>query len=205
MPSCLWSAPVPLVGLTGDWNLLWHGYRRWLPRCDLALTDSGGVEAISRQGLVPARVANLYGCGRPYLEEPPGGGERDLDVLFAGNLNPSVQRERLPWLQRLARLGERWRVALCTGVYGQEYRALLRRARIVFNRSIRGECNQRAFEAAACGALLFQEADNREIAAYFRDRQECVLYTAENLESLLDHYLEHEDERRRLAEAARAG
>src|SRR5258707_2342137 len=28
VPSCLWSAPVPLVGLAADWNLLWHYYRR---------------------------------------------------------------------------------------------------------------------------------------------------------------------------------
>src|SRR5258708_5402366 len=30
IPRCLWSAPVPLVGLADDWNLLWHGYRRRL-------------------------------------------------------------------------------------------------------------------------------------------------------------------------------
>src|SRR5205807_214149 len=41
-------------------------------------------------------------------------------------------------------------------VFGDEYRKLLSRARIVFNRSIRGECNKRVFEAAATGALLFQ-------------------------------------------------
>src|SRR6516164_1824367 len=31
VPACLWSAPLPLVGLAADWNLLWHGYRPLLP------------------------------------------------------------------------------------------------------------------------------------------------------------------------------
>jgi hypothetical protein len=29
VPPALWSAPVPLVGLAADWNLLFHGYRHW--------------------------------------------------------------------------------------------------------------------------------------------------------------------------------
>ena len=204
LPECLWSAPVPLVGLAGDWNLLWHSYRRLLPRLELALTDAAGVEALTRAGFAHVRHANLFGCARAFLEEAAGDAPRDIDVLFVGNLNPAVQRERQPWLGRLARLGDRWRVALRTGVFGADYQALLRRARVVFNRSVRGECNLRAFEAAAGGALLFQERDNRETPAYFRDRRECVYYGDGDLEQLLDHYLSHEDERRALAEAARA-
>src|SRR5262249_9865570 len=84
-----------------------------------------------------------------------------------------------------------------------EYRQLLGRSRLCFNRCIRLECNKRAFEAAAAGALLFMEAENLEIRDYFRDRQECVLYTEDDLEALLVYYLEHEDERRRIADAAR--
>jgi len=115
-----------------------------------------------------------------------------------------VQGERLAWLGRLARLGERWRVSVQTGVFGDAYRRLLGRARIVFNRGIRGECNRRVFEAVAAGALLFQEEDNREVPAIFQDGKECVFYNARNLEELLEHYLEHEDDRRSIAEAARA-
>jgi hypothetical protein len=58
---------------------------------------------------------------------------RDIDVLFVGNLNPAVQPERLPWLMRLARLGKRRRVVIQSGVFGDAYRKLLSRARIVFN------------------------------------------------------------------------
>ena len=56
---------------------------------------------------------------------------RDIDVLCIGNMNPAVQRQRLPWLMRLARLGKRWRVAIHAGIFGDSYRKLLARARIV--------------------------------------------------------------------------
>src|SRR5262249_8000184 len=117
---------------------------------------------------------------------------------------PAVQRSRLPWLGRLARLADRWRVTIDAGVFGDDYRRLLGRARVVFNRSVRGEGNKRALEAAAAGALLFQEGENREVSRYFRDRQECVFYTEDNLEGLLEHYLTHEEERAAVTGAARA-
>jgi GT2 family glycosyltransferase/tetratricopeptide (TPR) repeat protein len=227
VPECLWSAPVPLIGLAADWNLLWHGYRQLLKACDLVLTDMAGVEAFAREGIAHARAVNLFGCERAYLETSWAEKPRDIDILFVGNLHPAVQRERLAWLGRIARLSDHRRVAIHTGVFGDAYRDLLGRARIVFNRSIRGECNRRTFEAAAAGALLFQEAGNLETPEYFGrqgDReagrqgdtetwrqgdkeqltqQECVYYTEDNLEELLEHYLDHEDERAAIAEAAR--
>jgi glycosyltransferase involved in cell wall biosynthesis/tetratricopeptide (TPR) repeat protein len=121
-------------------------------------------------------------------------------VLFVGNLHPAVQRERLSWLARLAKLARRWNVVIRTGIPGAENRALLARTRVAFNRS---EANMRAFEAAAAGALLFQEAGNRELPNIFADRRECVYYREDDLEDLLEHYLAHEDERRAIAEAAR--
>jgi tetratricopeptide (TPR) repeat protein len=203
VPACLWTAPVPLVGLAADWDLLWHAHRR-LAACDLILADTVGAEVFQRAGFTQARPANLCGCPREYLGDHQPDDGRPIDILFVGNLNPAVQQERLRWLGRLARLGRRWRVALHTGVPDTAYRELLGQARIVFNRSRHGACNRRAFEAAAAGALLFQGTGNREVPSYFADRQECVLYDDGNLEALLDHYLEHEDERQALAEAARA-
>jgi hypothetical protein len=202
-PAGLWSAPVPVVGLAPDWTLLFHQYRHQLPRCDLVLTDTPGVEALARAGLAHARPAVLYGAGSPYLAEPEARPDRDIDVLFVGNLHPAVQRERLSWLARVSRLRDRWNVVIAQGVFGDEYRALLRRARVVFNRSARGEANRRLFEAAACGALVFQEAGNREAPALLRDREECVFYADADLERLLEHHLTHEGERATVAARGR--
>src|SRR5262245_6710667 len=58
VPECLWSAPVPLVGLAADWHLLFHHYRLRLPHVDLVLTDRPGVETMARAGLAHACTAN---------------------------------------------------------------------------------------------------------------------------------------------------
>ena len=214
VPAGFWSAPVPLIGLATDWNLLWHELRHVLPHCDGVLTDAPGVEMLGRAGIHHAAPAVLYGaepmavnvCAEPRTANDgqltTDNGQRTIDILFVGNLHPAVQRERLPWLGRIARLADRWNVVIRTGTSGAECRALLARAKIAFNRSVRSEANMRAFEAAAAGALLFQEAGNRELPEYFADRRECVYYRDEDLEGLLEHYLTHDDERRAIAEAA---
>lgn len=203
VPGCLWSAPVPRLGLASDWNLLWHYYRRRLPACDAVVSDTLGAELLHRLGLAQVRSGNLCGCERVFVEPDRPQPPRDIDLLIVGNFNPAVQRERMPWLGRLARLSRRWRVVLRTGVFGEKYRHLLARSRIVFHVSNRHKVGPRAFEAAAAGALIFQERENRELPEYFRDRQECVLYDPEEVEQVLEYYLEHEEERRSLAEAAR--
>jgi GT2 family glycosyltransferase len=201
IPDCLWSAPVPIIGLAPDWNLLWHYYRACLPLCDLVLTDSQGVEVMQRHGIRHARVANLFGCDSSWAPDAPTDAQRDIDILFVGNLHPAVQGDRLRWLGRIARMSGRWRVAIHQGVFGADYRSLLARARIIFNHSNRGECNKRTFEAAAAGALLFQEEENSETVDHFEMGRECVFYSEDNLEALLHHYLEQEDERRVIADA----
>src|SRR5260370_16442431 len=70
IPAGLWTAPIPVVGLAADWNLLWHSYRSILPRCDLVLTDLPGVEALQRAGFYHVRPANLFGLDRAFLTEP---------------------------------------------------------------------------------------------------------------------------------------
>ena len=204
IPPGLWRAPVPLVALAADWN---PPLAR-LPSFPALVRTSpdrcrGRPRHWRSQGWDHARVANLYGPQRAYLDMPATEEARDIDVLFVGNLHPSVQRERLKWLGRVGRLAGGRKVVIRTGVFGEDYRDLLQRSRIVFNRSLRGECNRRAFEAAAAGALLFQEAGNREVPEYFEPGKEYVVYGDDNLEVLLGHYLDHEAERRAIASAAR--
>jgi glycosyltransferase involved in cell wall biosynthesis len=201
VPLGLWNAPAPLVAFAGDWNLQGHAYRRLLGHCDRVLTDVPGVEALARAGIRHAEPHYLYGTDRSWDEGTPPEAPRDFDVVFVGNFHPAIQAERLPWLARLAEIAPDARVVVATGVQGEEHRRLLGRARIVFNRSVRGECNARVAEALASGALLFQERDNREVPALLRDREECVLYDDATLESLLRHYLGHEEERLAIARA----
>jgi glycosyltransferase involved in cell wall biosynthesis/tetratricopeptide (TPR) repeat protein len=203
IPQAVWNAPIPIIGLAGDWNLLWHHYRHVLPRCDLVFTDRLGVETLAKAGVTHARSGCVYGSGRQFLEDHPEGEPRPIDVLFVGSFHAAIQSERLRWLARLAKLGDRWNVRIAAGVFGEDYRRLVRQSRIVFNRGIRRELNLRVGEAIGEGALLFQEADNLELPGLLADRKECVYYTDDNLEELLTHYLEHEEERKGIAKAAR--
>jgi glycosyltransferase involved in cell wall biosynthesis/tetratricopeptide (TPR) repeat protein len=202
IPACLWSAPLPVVGLAADGHLLLHHYRSALVRrCELLLADPAAAVVLGRCGITHARAANLCGLDAASLDAPPPDSHRPIDVLLCGNLHPAVQRRRLPWLGRLAALAGRYHVAIRSVGGGAAARELLAQSRIVVHCSSHGELGRSAFEAAAAGALVFQESANREVAAYFRDREEAVFCTESDLEKLLEHYLEHEDERRTLAAA----
>jgi tetratricopeptide (TPR) repeat protein len=205
VPACLWHAPVPLVALAPDWQLQWSFLRRFLPLTQRVLTDTAGVEVMRKEGIHHARQANLFGLQgifrQPAPEHPPN---RDIDILFVGNMHHAVQRHRQRWLGRLARLAGKWRVVITQGVRGEEYRQLLLRSRIVFNRSIRGEWNLRVGEACSCGALLFNETGNLELPLAWTHDEDCVFYDEDNLEALLDHYLQHEDQRHAVAAAGQA-
>jgi GT2 family glycosyltransferase len=207
IPFDFWRAPVPSVALAYDWDLLWHLYCRHLPYCDAVLADPVGVQEFNRQGFSHLIGANLFGLGHDFAQSNQAKSAREIDILFIGTIRPAGQPELSPWIARIARLGYRWRVVIHQESSSVEVRDLMNRARIIFNRSRCGVANRQAFEALAAGALLFQEPENREISTLLRDREECVFYDAENLESLLEHYLEHEEERARIAAAGqrRAG
>src|SRR5262245_43702379 len=204
VPAGLFAAPVPLVALAPDWPLLWHYYRRRLKGCDLVLTDAAGVAVMQREGIGHARVANLHGCERAMLDAE-GDGPRDIDVLFVGNVNPAGPPSRGPSLRRRARLAGRRRVVIRAGVFGDAYRRLLRRAKIVFSHVEHPRASRRYAEAAASGALLFEHVNRAGEVAPLVDRESCVLYDDDNLEALVEHYLDHDDERGRIVAAACSG
>jgi glycosyltransferase involved in cell wall biosynthesis len=204
VPAWVWAAPVPVVALAPDANLLWHAYRHLLPLADLVLADGPSAARLGRAGVGRVRGANLFGLDRHFLAEVDRpDGERDVDVVFVGNPHPAVHAGRRPWLGRLARLSGRHRVVIAAGVFGAEYRALLRRAKLAFNRAVRGECNLRALEAAAAGAVLLQEAGNPEVPDYLEPHAEYAPYADEDFEAVVGRLLADEPRRRGVAAAAR--
>jgi glycosyltransferase involved in cell wall biosynthesis len=204
IPLGLWGCPAPILGLAHDWNLVWSAYRHVLPRCDAIFTDLPGVDRLRRAGFSHVYPVNLYGLEADFLAATPGGErERDIDVLFVGNCHPAVQRERLAWLGRIGRLANHRHIVVRERTYGPEYRELLGRAKIVFNRSLRGECNHRVFEAIAGGALLLQERENAEVPLLLHPGTEFADYDSHDLEAVIEHYLTHEAERLAIVEKAR--
>src|SRR5438128_2266194 len=70
LPAGLWSAPIPIIGLAPDANLLWHHYRHVLAGCDLILTDQTTSDRLIRQGLHQVHPALLFGAGQDFLTHP---------------------------------------------------------------------------------------------------------------------------------------
>lgn len=200
IPEGLEESDCLTVGVVGDWNLGGQAFQIMGGVFDMLFADRNGCARLQEAGFENVHYAPLWGFD-PQLHRRIPDVPRDLDIVMVGNFNHEVQREREKWLARVARMSRRYRVCLTSNVYGEDYARLMNRAKIVFNRSIRGEINMRAYEAPACGALMFYERENTEIRDLFVDRQECVLYGEDDLEDLLDYYLTHEEERERIAEA----
>lgn len=203
LPRGLHRCPVPVVGVVSDYNLSLPYLAGLWPFFDVLLCDRSGVELFRRLSFGDVRYFCQYSFKRPFHRRYDDVAGRDLDVAFAGNLNPEVQRERAPWIERVRGLaGRGLQVTVQSGVHGAGYGRLLNRTRIGWNRSIRGEMNLRAFEVPACGALLFQERENLEVAEFLQPGEEVVLYGDDDFEELV---LEHLADERRLQRMARAG
>src|SRR5262245_48025080 len=50
LPDWVWTAPVPLVGLAPDWDLLAHYYRHALPLCDVVFVEPAGAATLTATG-----------------------------------------------------------------------------------------------------------------------------------------------------------
>jgi hypothetical protein len=205
LPAGLEHCPVPVVGVVSDYNLTLPYVAGLWPFFDVLLCDRAGQDLFSRLGFADVRYWCQYAHKRPFHRLLPDVGPRTIDVGFAGNLNPAVQRERAPWLDRVRALAQGGvAVAVTTGVFGHDYGRFLNRCRIGWNRSIRGEMNLRGFEIPACGALLLMERSNLEVADYFVPGEECVLHGDDDLEDVVAGLLADEPRRARIAAAGHA-
>jgi len=204
IPEGLERCPVRTVGVISDYNLSLPWITGLWPYFDVVLTDRAGIDVFDRLGFADVR----YWCQFSFqvgLHEKHPDVERDLDLVFIGNLNPAVQRDRVAWLQRLLALERRGlRVKIVGGVQGEDYAALLNRAKVGFNRAIRGEMNMRSFEVPACGAVLMQERDNREVRDFLCPEREVVLYDDDDFEERLLELLADDPRREAIADAGHA-
>lgn len=201
LPAGLETCPHPVVGVVSDYNLTLPYTAGLWPFFDLLLVDTAGVELFERLSFADVRAFCQFSF-KPWHRLYPEVA-RDLDLAFAGNLHPVVQRERAPWIERLLRLGESdVSCEVRSGLFGEDYGRFLNRARIGFNRSIRGEMNLRSFEVPACGAVLLMERENLEVRDYLEPGEEVVLYGPDDFEQIVRDLLADPE---RLDRIARAG
>lgn len=201
LPLGFERCPFPIVGAIGDWNMSFRCLKELAGAFDHLFTDQRGTERFRQAGIQNVDQALLFGFDPKshyrMLEE-----KKLYDVTLIGNMNPDVHGERARWAAKLAPMTEHFCVKLFSGVYGEDYTRLLNQSKITFNRSIRGEMNMRAYEAPACGSLLFYEEENTEVHQVFEDGKHCVLYNEENLIERLTYFLTHDAEREKIVDAA---
>jgi hypothetical protein len=196
-PHQVENCPIKTAAIISDWNIYYPVLQYNLSRFDMVLMDKLGADCVHFPGARTAYFQPVY--SQLSSVQHADGPERDLDIVFVGNMNPAVHVARGRNLERIATLADRYRVEITSGPIEGAYADLLRRGRIVFNQSVRREMNLRCFEAPACGALLFLEEDNLEAQKYIVDGEHAVYYDDANLLEKLVYYLEHEDERARIA------
>ncbi|MCA8950032.1 MAG: glycosyltransferase family 1 protein [Planctomycetes bacterium] len=202
LPAGLEHCPIPIVGVFSDYNLALPYLAGLWPFFDVVLCDRAGQDLFRRLSFADVRYWCQYAHKRPFHHLMPEVGARDIDIGFAGNLNPAVQRERTSWIERLqAMRRDLVEVETVSGRHGLDYGRFLNRCKIGFNRSIRGEMNLRGFEVPACGAVLMMERDNLEVREFFEPDEECVLYGDDDFEPLVLELLVDDARRERIARA----
>ncbi|MBN1980278.1 MAG: glycosyltransferase [Chitinivibrionales bacterium] len=200
LPENVEQSPIPTILILTDWFGSTDSLPDTLRTFDYIFTDRYSIDILVALGFKNVDYWPAFGFD-PAVFKRFDAPERTTDIFFAGNFNPNIQTERLPWLKRISVFDKRFSVKIVTNCFGQEYVRQMNRARIVFNRSIKGEMNMRAFEAPACGALLFMEEENREIREFLTPGKECITYNNENLEDLLEYYCTHTTESNAISQA----
>ncbi|MCA8944246.1 MAG: glycosyltransferase [Planctomycetes bacterium] len=201
LPFELERSPIPVVGVVSDYNLSFDLTNALAPFFDVLLCDRGGVEIYREFGFADVREFVQFSFKAPSHHVYPDE-TRAVDVAFAGNLNPSIHGTRGEFLDRLLTLRERGLdIEVRSGIHGEGYGRMLSRAKVGFNRSVRGEMNLRAFEIPACGTALLMESSNREIREFFEPGEECVLYDDDTFEDTVLELCAHDARRERIARA----
>ena len=149
-------------------------------------------------------IVELYS----QLQLRPERSAKENDIVFRGSVpNNWMNYLRKDIVPALGRLGDRYRIILPTNrVPIEEYYREMESSRICVSPFGYGEICWRDFEAALCGCLLIKPdmshvETNPDI---FKPYQTYVpvQWDFSDLEEKCSYYLEHDDERRRIAERA---
>lgn len=198
LPPGIEDCPYPTAVIPGDWNLSFLNVRDYIEAFDYVLCDRHLGTLLYNLGYRHGVEWKSFSF-EPERFQPPTHEERFYDIAFIGNMNPVIHPERNRYLRMIQHLHGEYNVFMGHQIVGDAYVHLLQQSKIVFNYTICQVLNMRAYEAPACGALLFIEENNLEIRDILSDQSSCVLYNAHNLDAKLRYYLEHPDERQRIA------
>jgi hypothetical protein len=124
---------------------------------------------------------------------------KDVEIAFRGGLDVKINPKRVAFFKELSK---RFVLDAGPGPFAELYG----RAKIVLNQAIQKDLNFRVFEAMACGAMLLTPRIENGQQDLFQPGVHLVEFADDDLEDAsgkISYYLEHEQERSRIAEAGR--
>ncbi len=190
----------------------WRGYADGVVNAQLQVYGYNFIEDVLPEEFVEAFLESV-----PYLKRFPENYDMNYRALIAQHyLSVKVgEQERL---RALKRLSEKFSLDFYTGsdtsgmpkIHNcgladsmEEMPLIFSQSRINLNitaRSIRSGLSQRVFDVLSCGGFLITNYQ-QEIGDFFEIGRDLVVYDSmDNLEELCAYYLEHEEERREIAE-----
>lgn len=156
---------------------------------------------------------------REYLEAFRAAGNRSVHWLPLG-CDPEIHRQATRVKQHdvgfVGSLTTERRVALLNQVetsfrvtyersFWVDMADFFARCRIVFNNAIKNDLNMRVFEVLSTGSFLLTDAAEKSAQdVLFHDREELGIYRDDEIRDAVRYYLEHEEERERIAARGRA-
>lgn len=118
-----------------------------------------------------------------------------FDIGFIGSMDSRyVERVRL-----LKILSEKHDV-IAINIKFNNMSKIYSQSKIGFNKSLKGDLNMRVFEIMSSGTMLLTDKINNGLNDLFEDKKHLVTYeNEEELDELVQYYLENEDEREKIA------
>jgi len=201
IPRALEEAPCRTAWWAIDNHIFARDAGAWHPRLACAydhvfIAQRDHAPSFEARGVEPVWLP--LACDPEVHRSPPV--ERDLDVVFVGNVLPIHRRRRA----LLDRLRARFRIEERSGVYLEEMARLHARAKIVFNCSLAGDLNMRVFEGLASGALVATDRIANGMGELFRDGEHLACYQDDALEDTIARLLEDRSTRERIGAAGQA-
>lgn len=119
---------------------------------------------------------------------------KKYDVSFIGHI---PTQERSEYLDEAFRAGEH---IFFGKRFFEEAAEIYSASKIVFNHSIAGEANMRAFEATLTGSMMLTNISQDLVKLGFKDKENCVFYSDKSqIQPLIEYYLAHDEEREAIA------
>lgn len=201
IPYGIENSTFPAIALISDWSMNLEATLRIAPLFSYIFIDKAGFELFKKIGFKNVEYLPLVGFYPSSFQIMPDI-PKIYDMTMVGNMNDNIHSKRSHYLKKLALLSNKYNIKFFTGCYGENYIRVLNTSKITFNYTIHGGMNMRCYEAMACGSLLFIEEENIEAPLFLKDKVHCVYYNDNNLESLLEYYINNEKERNQIIKNA---